>query len=266
VDNADGTASLKNVGTNQYLVAEGGGSGFLKANRGGIGGWEKFTLTAQTPPGPQYAIAMAVESGSGTLSPAAGTTVQVAEGANLNISAVPQTGWIFEHWHASAGLTVANADSPNTQLLNVHAGGTVEAHFSADPNPPMAPRYAIKAVNGKYVTLLADARLQPNSATVAGVNQVLEIGSNGDATWYLKAVGNGNYCQAVSAAVEVTCNAAAVSSNAAKWIRVDNANGTVAFKNLGTNGHLVAENGGDLPLKANRANISGWESFTLQAQ
>ncbi len=265
-DNADATVSLKNLGTNGYLVAEGGGANPLKANRGGIGGWEKFTLSAQTPPGPQYAISMSIEMGQGTLTPAEGSVTQVPEGANLSLSAVPKPGYLFEHWHVTAGLTLANADQANTQLINVRAAGSVEAHFSVDPNAPLAPRFAFKAVNNQFASLQADGKLIPNSATVAGVNQVFEVGSNGDATFYIRSLGNGNYCQAIAAAADVTCDAAAVSSTAAKWTKVDNADATTSFKNLGTNGHLVSENGGAGPLKANRANISGWEKFALSAQ
>jgi glucose/arabinose dehydrogenase len=265
VDNADGSASFKNLGTNGYLVAENGGAAPFKANRANIGGWEKFLLSVQTPAGPQHAIAMAIEAGEGTTTPAAGGATQVPEGSSLAISAVPKPGWLFDHWHASAGLNLSSSTAANSQVLNVQADGTIEAHFVVDPNASQAPRYAFKATNGQYVTLLADNRLQPNSATVAGTNQVLEAGPNGDGTVYLKALGNGNYCQAVGNA-DVTCDAAAVSSTAAKWTRVDNGDGTTSFKNAGTNGYLVAENGGAAPLKANRANIAGWEKFILSAQ
>jgi hypothetical protein len=57
-----------------------------------------------------------------------------------------------------------------------------------------------------------------------------------------------------------------VSSNAAKWLRIDHADGKTSLKNVGTNGHLVSEGGGANPLKANRAGISGWEKFTFLAQ
>lgn len=266
-DNTDGTVSLKNQGTAGYLVAEGGGSQALKANRGGIGGWEKFTLVPQTPPGPSYGITVNVDAGTGSVTPAAGTTTQVAEGSNLSISAAPASGYLFDHWNVSAGLTLANPASASTQVTQVNVNGSVGAVFVVNPNPPTATPYAIRAVaDNEYVSLLADSRLMPNSAAVAGANQIFEIGSNGDGTVFIKSQGNGAYCQAIAAASDVTCDAVAVSSGAAKWTRVDNADGTVSFKNQGTAGHLVSEGGGSQALKANRANIAGWEKFVLVPQ
>lgn len=161
---------------------------------------------------------------------------------------------------------MANPAGASTQVSNVTVSGTVAAVFVVDPAPQTAPRYAIKAVDNEFVSVLADSKLIPNSATVAGANQVFEIGSNGDGTLYVKSHGNGLYCQAIAAAADVTCDAVAVSSGAAKWTRIDHADGRVSFKNQGTAGHLVSEGGGSQVLKANRANTSDWEKFTLAPQ
>ena len=266
VDNGDGTTAFKNLGTANYLVAENGGAAPLKANRATIGGWERFTLIAQTVPGPKYGITMSLGGGTGSTAPAAGTVTQVPQGGYLSITATPASGYIFDHWAASAGLNLGNANSASTQVSNVTANGTVSAFFIADPNPPpTGSLYSFRAVDNEYVSLLADNRLQSNTATVAGNAQLLEIGNNGDGTVYIKSAGNGSFCQALGAA-DVTCDAPAKSANAAKWTRTDNADGTTYFKNLGTAGYLVAENGGAAPLKANRAAAGGWEKFVLTAQ
>lgn len=246
-DNGDGTSSSRNQRTNGFLVAEGGGANPLKANRGGIGGWEKFPLSRQTLPGPQFALTLAIASGAGATSPAAGSTMHMFQGGSQAVSATPGAGWLFDHWTATSGMAMANTNTASTTVTNITANGTVTAYFIVDNTPPpTGTRYAIKAVNNQYATLPADTKVQPNSANVAGVNQVFEIGSNGDATVYVRSLGNGNYCQAIGAA-DITCNAPAVSSNAAMWIRVENADGTISLKNLGTNGHLVSEGGGTAP-------------------
>ncbi|MDB5048261.1 MAG: carbohydrate-binding protein [Fibrobacteres bacterium] len=268
IDNGDGAASLKNMGTLNYLVAEGGGAQALKANRAGISDWEKFTLTAQTPPtATQYGITMTVADGSGTLTPAAGTTTMVNQGANLSITATPAAGFVFAHWHTSVGTNLASTTSASTQVLSVSQNGTVEAHFDpATPPPTGGTAYALRAVNAQYASLQADNRIIPNAAAVAGNNPVFEIGSNGDATVYLKALGNGMFCRSIALDADVTCDAPSVSADESRWTRIDNADGTASFKNMGTLGHLVSEGGGSQPLKANRANISDWEKFTLAAQ
>jgi hypothetical protein len=149
----------------------------------------------------------------------------------------------------------------------VIADGTARAVFTVNPAPPNGTLYGIKAfADNEFVSLLADKTMMPNSATVSGADQIFEIGPNADGTLYVKSQGSGAYCQAISAAAAVACDAVAVSSAGAKWTRVDNGDGTISLKNSGTAGHLVAENGGTLPLKANRANIAGWEKFTLIAQ
>ncbi len=423
VDNGNGTKAVKNAGSLKYMVAEGGGGAPLKANRANVSGWESFTFAVQAAPTPQYGITLAVSGGAGTTSPTIGTTTQVSSGGSLNITATPGAGMIFDHWTVSAGSTIANALSANTQITNVSAAGTVTAFFIAAPQygitlatgsgtgtttpvtgtttqissggslnitatpgagmvfdhwnvsagltianansastqitnvtvagtvyayfvpfygitlavsgtgtttpavgtttqiisggnlnitatpgagmvfdhwnvsagltiasttsastqitnvsaagtvtaffiaapPTNGTKYAFKATNNQYVTLLADNKLNPNSTTIAGNNQLLEVGSNGDGTVYIKAVGNNLYCQATGAN-DVTCDAASATANAAKWTQVNNANGSTSFKNIGTAGHLVAEGGGGQPLKANRANISGWESFTITVQ
>lgn len=267
VDNGDGTFSFRNLGTNGYLVAENNGGAPLKANRGGIGGWERFVLTPQAPIGPTYGITMQVDAGSGMTTPGAGTTTQVSEGGNLSISAAPASGYLFDHWNVSAGLNIEAANSASTRLTNVTANGSAGAAFVVNPNPPVATTFALKAnADNQFVSLQADSRLLPDVNAVAGANQVFEIGDNGDGTLFIKSQGNGMYCQAISADAQVTCDAVAVNSASAKWARVDNPDGTVSFKNQGTAHHLVAEGGGTEPLKANRANIAGWEEFLLQPQ
>lgn len=131
-----GTGSFTTWGavtTVQNLLA---GSNSIRLTAIGSSGGN-FDELSYSPAGmtTQYGVTMAVADGSGTLSPATGSTTQVNQGANLAITATPAAGYVFAHWHASAGLILANANSASTEVT-ANAAGTVEVHF--DPAPPQS--------------------------------------------------------------------------------------------------------------------------------
>ena len=73
-----------------------------------------------------------VSAGGGTIS---GSTSQLAKkGATCStVTAVPNTGWKFDHWSASIGSTGSSASLSFTVPSNADAGGVVvTAHFTPD--------------------------------------------------------------------------------------------------------------------------------------
>lgn len=70
-----------------------------------------------------YSLAVSVASGEGTVSPASGN---YAEGAQVEVTAIPATGWMFDRW--SGDLT----GTANTASVTMNAAKTIYAHFIED--------------------------------------------------------------------------------------------------------------------------------------
>ncbi len=114
------------INTVQNLIA-GNNKIRLTAIGSSGGNFDEMTYSLNGPPNTKtYGVTLSVANGLGSVSPV-GTT-QVTAGANLTISATPSAGYVFAHWHAT-GVTVADLNNPNTNVVSVNAIGTVQAHF-----------------------------------------------------------------------------------------------------------------------------------------
>ncbi len=87
---------------------------------GGLGAPSKIINATVTI----YSLAVSVASGEGTVSPASGN---YAEGAQVEVTAMPATGWMFDRWSGDLTGTV------NTASVTMNTAKTIYAHFIKDP-------------------------------------------------------------------------------------------------------------------------------------
>ncbi len=123
-----GGALVQNVNHGEAAVAPS-----VQGNVGWIfDGWDKsfnnvtsdLVVTATYLP-ETYSITVVAGTG-GNVSPSGLRTV--AHGSNLNISATPTSGYVFQNWTTS-GLNITNSNSASTSITNVTFDGTATANF-----------------------------------------------------------------------------------------------------------------------------------------
>jgi hypothetical protein len=103
---------------------------------------------------------LSIPSEGGTINPSEGTYDKDVE---VNIRAIPNTGYRFDHWEGSASST------SSTILLTMDGGKHLEAYFTA-----LIPK-TVSLINRRNITVFKRIKISIDTFWAYGItNQVLE--------------------------------------------------------------------------------------------